>query len=551
MHKINYLLVGGLVGATAVSGAALSMSTASATGTASDAKTSTPSVTVAESCSMTATVDTAHTATLPNGTYSGSSSYYPSGIGQTTIRTLCNDSSGYAIYAVGFSGNTIGETYLRDSDLGSSYDITTGTATSGETSAWAMKLAAVSNDYAPSILNSFDSYHAVPNEYTKVASFDSGTDATTGSSLTTTYAAYIAGSQPAGTYTGKVKYTLVHPAAGDLPDVDTLQNVAYWGGSLAVGEETTATDYRNFKEYTVARVCTNYSGSDCTESELWMTQNLDLRLAPDTPLTSLNTDLNTATDNNGNTLSGYSVDGSVITWTPGSTLATPATISDFAYFSSTTTVVSGWTNSYTAPYQAEGQLNGNDVYTYTSGSTSADTIYTSLSACTAAGHTAEECAHYKNGNYYNFSAAVAMNDTSAYTTQYTVMPNSICPRGWRLPNGLTSDGSTVTMSDFNKLLLAQGVTSGTDLSGGQGTGYTSAGFTRIRSTGVNGDPLYFVRSGLVNGTTLFHSSAFGYYWSSTVQSSSNGYDLGFGFRSVNPASRDSRSNGISVRCIAR
>ena len=56
----------------------------------------------------------------------------------------------------------------------------------------------------------------------------------------------------------------------------TMQRVALWGGGLAVGEEVTARDERDNKEYTVARVCTNYSGDDCTASELWMTQNLDL-----------------------------------------------------------------------------------------------------------------------------------------------------------------------------------------------------------------------------------------------------------------------------------
>ena len=88
-----------------------------------------------------------------------------------------------------------------------------------------MKLGAVSGTYTPTILNSFDSYHAVPSTYTQVAKYTSGTDVGTtmanananGSSITTTYASYISYTQAADTYAGKVKYTLVHPNDADAP----------------------------------------------------------------------------------------------------------------------------------------------------------------------------------------------------------------------------------------------------------------------------------------------------------------------------------------------
>ena len=559
MHKItNFLTIGGMVGATVVSGAILS--TAKVSATAVESHASKASVTVSASCSMTATVNTPHTATLPIGTYSGNyssggSTPYANGIGQTTIQTFCNDPAGYKIYAIGFSGNTNGGTDLQNSSGDASTNIITGTATSGDTSNWAMKVSAVANTYTPSILNNFNNFSKVPSDYTAVASFGSATDATVGSKITTTYAAYIAGSQAAGTYTGKVKYALVHPAASEITDADTMQNVGTWGTGIPVGKEVTVKDERDNQEYTVARVCTNYvdDNGSCGASQLWMTQNLDLVLSPATTLTSENTDLNSAVDKNGKVLDGYTTDANgVISWTPGDTLATPATISDFSYSGLATTVVSGWTNSYTAPYQAEGQLNGNDVYTYSSGSTADDTIYTSLVACTAGGHTAKECAHYKNGNYYNFTAANALNYSGAYSDNYYTLPNSICPAGWRLPEGPTKDDSgTVVMSELNQLLLAQGVTTGTDLAGSVNTVYAANGFNRLRSTGQYGDPLYFSRSGVVNGSTLYNSSTNGNYWSGTVNSSSNGYNLNFNSGSVYPANRNNRNNGRSVRCVAR
>ena len=565
---IIYGTIGILLAMSVFSGSVLSANSSSATGVASDSKTSTASVTVTASCSMTATVDTTHTATLPNGTWSGGSGYYPDGIGQTTIQTFCNDPNGYAIYTVGFTGgSTAGSnTVLHSSSLDTSYDIATGTATSGNTSNWSMKLSKVTNSsqsYLPnnlSIVNGYDSYHTVPATYQKVANYSSATDATLGSKLTTTYAAYISGTQPAGTYTGQVKYTLVHPSSGTVPAADNMQDVQYWGGSLAVGEEKTVTDGRDGKSYTVARLCTGYSGENCTSSQLWMTQNLDLQIGGTyngnpIELTSENTNLTTAYAADGTTLlDGYTVDASgVIKWTPAgnaTVTGSPATISDFSSSGSTTTVVSGWTNNSYAPYQAEGQLNGSDVYMYSSGTTDYDIIYNTLTDCTTAGHTAAECAHYKIGNYYNFTAASAMNDSSAYIAQYTVMPNSICPKGWRLPKGITENGTAI--SEFNQLLIAQGVTTGTDLTGSTDTEYTTNGFDMIRATGAHGDPLYFVRSGNVNGTTLYLAQSLGHYWSNTIATPGTySYYLRFTSGGIWPAYQPYRYVGRSVRCVAK
>ena len=189
---------------------------------AEESSVSTATVTINQSCSMVGTTNTAHTANLANGTYSDSN--YPNGIGQTTLKVFCNDSAGFAIYAIGYTNNEYGNTKLHNDTLGSTYDISTGIYTSGTTinSTWSMKLASVSGIYAPTISDgtnnteNFTTWHVIPTEYTKVAYRTSTTDADnngqgTGSSLTTTYDAYVSATQPAGTYIGQVKYTLVHP----------------------------------------------------------------------------------------------------------------------------------------------------------------------------------------------------------------------------------------------------------------------------------------------------------------------------------------------------
>jgi hypothetical protein len=184
-------------------------------------------INVPVSCSMSATGNTSHNATVQNGAT-------VSDIGTTNIKVICNDNSGYAIYAIGYTDDTYGKTVLTSSALGSTHDIATATTVTTGTSSWAMKLASVSGTYAPIIAGSstdtlkqtgdpdFSDYTAVPSTYTKVAyhtsSTDTGTTAT-GSNLTTTYRAYISPTQPAGTYVGQVKYTLVHPYNRRTPGI--------------------------------------------------------------------------------------------------------------------------------------------------------------------------------------------------------------------------------------------------------------------------------------------------------------------------------------------
>ena len=169
-------------------------------------------LTLAVSCSVSETVDTAHTTTLNND-------QYKTNIGTTTFNVFCNDKDGYSIYAIGYSGDTYGNTemlYMGNQTPAPS-NIVTGTATSGSTSNWAMKLTVVAGTYQATLTNGFGSYRAVPTTYTKAATLTSQTDTTTGSSIQSTYAVFASATQGAGTYQGKVRYTLVHPNNADEP----------------------------------------------------------------------------------------------------------------------------------------------------------------------------------------------------------------------------------------------------------------------------------------------------------------------------------------------
>ena len=200
-------------------------------------------IVVPSSCSFSDEVipgDTEHSATMHNGEYK-------SDIGTTTFKAYCNDNNGYSVYAIGYSNDTYGNTnMIHDTD--STYNFDTGTAPSGDVSTWSMKLTPVAGTYAPTIQSDvngvYTNYHVVPSTYTKVATFPNRTDVPAtgtgiGSAFQTTYAVWISNSQVAGTYTGKVRYTLVHPnneAAPPQPQISESGKICYYANaSNAVG----------------------------------------------------------------------------------------------------------------------------------------------------------------------------------------------------------------------------------------------------------------------------------------------------------------------------
>jgi hypothetical protein len=88
---------------------------------------------------------------------------------------------------------------------------------------------------------------------------------------------------------------------------------------------------------------------------------------------------------------------------------------------------------------------------------------------------------------------------------------------------------------------------GIDLTGNQNVDYAPNAFTTIMNT----HPLYFSRSGGLNGTTLYSFGGYGSYWSSTVYSPTYAYYLLFYSGELYPANRNYRSLGRSLRCLSR
>lgn len=234
--KTDKIITASLLGFTACTGLVLG-----AVGSYADTDTAVDQVeiTVPTACTMNGSIVTGqeHTATLTPGTYSAATgSEYVNGIGKTTLTTFCNDNNGFSIYAIGYTGNNDGTNTLIGTTTGSTINTKAYESTDTESN-WSMKVNKVTDtsvSYNPqymTITNSFDNYHAVPNDYTKVAEYKSTTepattDTTLGAKVETTYAAYVATNQPADTYTGKVKYVMVHPYTQNV-DYYTI----HWDGN--------------------------------------------------------------------------------------------------------------------------------------------------------------------------------------------------------------------------------------------------------------------------------------------------------------------------------
>ena len=339
LNKTNFVILQDFAfGTIAISSLFLLFNASGANATTSSVDS--VSIEVPVACTMTSTVNTAHTATANVGTYQEN-------IGETTFNVICNDANGFSVYAVGYTNDEFGNTTMKPSAIADTNAIATGTATSGNVSNWAMKLTVVTGDYAPTLETGFNAYHVVPAEYTKVASYSSNTDSSSGSSFKSTYAAFVASAQPADTYTGKVKYTVVHPANAATPitPAATMQNM---DASVCTTTPKQVIDDRDEHIYTIQRLA---------DGNCWMMENLDLgRTDLTTDLTSVNTNLSTTVS--ASTFNGWKKTASSNAYTAGEFIladGTDATSGNaygtlYNYYTASAGTISGSDNRNNAEY---------------------------------------------------------------------------------------------------------------------------------------------------------------------------------------------------------
>jgi len=567
-------------------------------------------ITVPVSCSLTSTGNTSHTSSINNGTY-------VSDIGTTYLEVYCNDEDGFSIYAVGYTDNEYGKTVLT-SPLGSSNDIVTGTATaagSTDVSNWAMKLTTTTSptpEFPISIENSFDNYHVVPATYTLVATRASGTDvgqSAVGSYLTSTYAVYVSKRQPSATYTGKVKYTLVHPATEVPAHPETTQagKICYYAngpnvlGSMGCQNVSTSATNATLLASNFSREGYGFAGwsttFDYSDSEGFYGPQEYITFTAGTYTGS----------NPGLSLYAHWIKsaGSLQDWSGCSTLQTGAItaltdqrdnetyavakladgncwmIENMRLENTDTTsatniaLAQGYETGFTGLANPEAPWSADTTYTtanslYSIDGSTANTIsgndpayrfprYNNVNTPTAlnvsdrpstpntndATNSTSNAGMYSYGNYYTWAAA------AANTTSTSSNVKSICPKGWSLPRG--GNKSRENTSDFWKLIVT-GLNNGTKPANYDSSTvpyYTGSTEGTPVSNALRAYPNNFVYSGLISGGSVNDRGSYGLYWSSTTNGSSFAYGLYFLSYVVRPGNNsNSKAHGCSIRCIA-
>ena len=445
------------------------------TGQVSCTNSATASVTVSPSCTFERFAGSGtYVGTLVNGAI-------PTEITGSTFNVLCNDSGGYAVYAVGYSNDELSNTKLV-SNLGSDYDIQTAvydSSAASHNSSWAMKLT-TAGGYTTAVINNasgsdFTDFHVIPSDYTMVASANTSTldtstssrdDPTNGSKFTVTYQAYASNTQPAGTYNGAVKYTMVHPETYPAPlvmiddlkymqDFATLTNTEKTSVLNSMETEATYTlkDKRDEQEYTMAKL---------KDGKVWMTQNLNL--AGGTELSSDTTDF--ASNYTLPTTNGWTVNNGK--------LVLPASAAKNTDNNSLTDSTQFSANNY--------------AYVFNSGNT------------TNCGASGQNTPCY---SYYSWDAAT-LGSGRGISTDNTDAQYSICPKGWKLPTSRTTSATDwQTESDFYVLAHQYGLDSTTSTSESDNGFYTQAGPGTVPN---------FLLAGYYNNGSFYDGGSYGSYF---------------------------------------
>ena len=573
LTRVSLGISGVLLGATAIAGGVL-ISQPTLADTPSTTKTTDVSVSVSSVCNLTSDVTSAHTAEITPGLD------FEDNIGTTDMTATCNDGNGYAIYAVGFTGDAIGQTNsTKLVGTGGTIDTRDYDASYKDTSYWSMQLTAGTGADAATIENSYNSYKAIPATYTKVASKASATSATPTTAFSTTYGAYAVTSQTAGDYSGKVKYILVHPGSNqpgtytiafsanggtgtmasqtgltnyEDQTINTMSGItapsgyqfAGWcnnqqSGASATNPQTTCSGTTYNDNGTVPASTVNANGTltlyafwkvipgpcDDIESEYCMqdVSKWASSLTTGNPVTAVD-----ARDGSTYTV-GKLADGNI--WMLDNlaldltdsdildSLSSANTNIDSNNESAILTSLKSGNRSAGNQYATTGLVNWTSSYSFSQpmvNLTNKDVVPTDATS-TAGG--------YKVGGYYNYCAASAgsycYGDGTSFGTSSGNATSSICPAGWRMPTGDTS-------GEFQAL-------------------YNNSSYNTYANYRA---ALHLPLSGYFVSGSPGDQGSNGNFWSSTRYSGSGIYRLYLGTSSVNPAGNYSRNYGLSLRCVA-
>ena len=125
------------------------------------------------------------------------------------------------------------------------------------------------------------------------------------------------------------------------------------------------------------------------------------------------------------------------------------------------------------------------------------------------------------GTYYSWRAVTA--GTGTYSVASGNASASICPKGWKLPTGGSSNEFKTLYAKYNS------------------------------PASIMATPVSLVRAGDRAGDTTFDQGAAGYYWTKAAYNNGIAYSLRLMSSTVNPADDFwlNKFYGLTVRCIAK
>ncbi len=378
------------------------------------------------------------------------------------------------------------------------------------------------NTLAYSTLPTYDTNS--PLQYTSAANPSDGNH-----DLKLTFAAKINANKPADHYTTKAMVSVAADAkALTLSDITYMQDMMPDICANSPEHQTKQLiDKRDNKSYWVTKLKDNHC---------WMTQNLDLDLDGRT-LTPEDSDVTTnwvsstgapelwlATNAEGiydPTLVKYYDPGTYVENTPNELDICGGTVDDLAGIEDITNCADNGIINVTNMTASSDPDFGDEI---------TDNTYN---------------AHYLLGNYYSWPAAVA-NDTTAAN-------QSICAKGWALPNSYNQAG-------YVNLLKAYGYT-WSDPAAAEGSIYIRA-YAELSGEGhggkhtyVTNSPMYFPHSGLVYNGKMYYLSSSGIYYTKEVNRTNPSPNDGpyrfdvYGF--IAAYSQNAVWDGLQIRCVAK
>lgn len=454
--------------------------------------------------------------------------------------------------------NSVDTTNMVSNDTNNSHVISASTKTSA--------LSSYANNtwgyyFGTSAPSSSSSYKPTKTTSQRIYSTNS---ASTTQTYNLAFGAKIDSSLPAGLYTNSV----VLSAIANPLELRTLNDITYMQDmttdictNTAVDTTKQLVDIRDDQSYWVAKLA---------DGHCWMTQNLALDLSTSKPLTPSDSDVNS-------------------NWTPSSSTATALTPNPI----SNSTALSWNLGDYVLtnptashPCSTSTNLSGCSFYQQIQSGMMPNFTATSTSSIASDGKSYD--AHFLIGNYYQYNAATANSAVSGFnindrnysglTNPSSLMsaPNSICPKGWKLPvsggyhgthakwpfgiDGLTDSFYQVLQAYRYPATGILGTTGDSAVPGwSQSPSEESmtGAYTSITATPSRLDysPLDFVRAGYinVNDGTIGELANSGVYWSSTMFPSDSKYSYGLYFNNtaVFPAAKIYMYQGLNVRCLAR